>query len=150
MNLTPNFKLSEFTHSATANRIGNANKPEDHHLENLKHLAQNMELVREILGNKPINISSGYRNPVVNKAVGGVPTSGHALGLACDFSCRGFGDNFEVATAIADSDLNFDQLIYEVDQWGGTWVHISFDPRMRRQVLTEKKGERRTYRGLIR
>ena len=35
--------------------------------------------------------------------------------------------------AVAGSQLAFDQLIEE-----GTWVHISFDPRMRRQVLTKR------------
>lgn len=120
--------------------MGNANSPEPHHLENLKRLAQVMEQVRTLLGNNPILITSGYRNPVVNRAVGGVPTSDHANGLAVDFHCRGYGSDFEVANAIANSTLAFDQLIYEVGRGGGTWVHLGVGQRMRQQVFTEKKG----------
>ena len=139
MQLSPHFKLSEFTYSDTARSMGNANTPEPKHLENLKTLACQMELVRLVLGNKPINITSGYRNPAVNRAVGGVPNSDHANGLAVDFHCYGFGSDYDVANAIANSDLQFDQLIYEVSLHGGTWVHLGFGPRMRRDIFTEKK-----------
>ena len=148
MRLSQHFNLNEFTRSDAARRIGNENKPEPHHLDNLKVLAAKMERVRSILGGHPILISSGYRNPKVNAAVGGVPNSDHAQGLACDFSCPKFGNNFEVAKAIADSDLMFDQLIYEVGRNGGTWVHIGFGPRDRRMILTEKKGVG-VYQGLV-
>ncbi|MFI4966717.1 MAG: hypothetical protein ACHP9T_15280, partial [Caulobacterales bacterium] len=37
--------------------------------------------------------------------------------------------------ALAGSGIAFDQVIEE-----GTWTHISFDPRLRRQVLTRREG----------
>lgn len=43
-----------------------------------------MEVVRK-MGHGPITITSGYRSPAVNRLVGGVPDSDHALGHACDF-----------------------------------------------------------------
>lgn len=140
MRLSPHFVLREFTKSATADSMRNSNTPTPEHLENLKHLASQMEQVREILGGNPIIITSGYRNPEVNRAVGGVPNSSHAQGQAVDFHCYSFGSDYEVANAIAASNLQFDQLIYEVGRNGGTWVHLGFGPRMRRQVFTEKKG----------
>jgi putative chitinase len=78
-------------------------------------------------------VSSGYRGRALNRAVGGSRTSAHLSGHAVDFNCYGFGDPLAVCRAIAGSDLAFDQLIEE-----GSWVHISFDPRMRRQVLTHR------------
>lgn len=137
--LSPHFKLAEFIKSDTAKRMGNENLPTPEHLANLTFTAENMELVRSLLG-FPILISSGYRNPEVNRAVGGVPNSQHALGLAVDFSCPRFGSNFEVAKKISESNIQFDQLIYEVTNTG-TWIHISFskDRKPRRSVLTQDK-----------
>ena len=48
-----------------------------------------MEKIRSLLDNQPIVVHSGYRAPAVNRAVGGVATSAHCLGLACDFVCPG-------------------------------------------------------------
>jgi zinc D-Ala-D-Ala carboxypeptidase len=50
-----------------------------------------MEAVRALF-NRPIEITSAYRNPQVNAAVGGVPTSAHALGHAADFHVDGMTD----------------------------------------------------------
>lgn len=71
----------------------------------------------------------------MNRAVGGAKSSAHMAGLAVDFVCRRYGSPREICEAIAASDLVFDQLIEE-----GTWVHVSFDERRRRQVLTKAKG----------
>lgn len=132
--LSPNFKLSELTRSATATRLGISNTPSKEHLNNLYDLAVTLELVRVILGNNPILITSGYRSPELNKAVGGSATSDHANGLAADFSCPDFGTVEEVCKAIAESDLPFDQLIFE--QKTSHWVHLGIGTRMRRQVMS--------------
>jgi hypothetical protein len=92
-----------------------------------------MEAVRKLLGDRPISVSSGYRSPALNRAVAGSRRSAHLTGHAVDFNCYGFGDPLEVCRAIAESDLAFDQLIEE-----GTWIHVSFHPRLRRQVLTRR------------
>ena len=97
----------------------------------LRQTAARMEAVRVALGNRVISISSGYRSPQVNRAVGGARTSAHLSGQAVDFNCYGLGSPREVCRIIAGSDVAFDQLIEE-----GAWVHISFDPRLRRQILT--------------
>lgn len=134
MQLSEHFDLREFTRSDAAHKIGNANEPPAEHLENLRALARRMEEVRALFG-RPIMITSGYRNPAVNEAVGGVPNSDHALGWAADFQVPGLAD-LEVAKTVRDSGLNFDQLIFEA----GRTVHLSFHPRLRRQVLRQPGG----------
>lgn len=47
-------------------------------------LIELLEKLREITGGLPLYINSGYRCPVHNRAVGGVPNSQHALGTAAD------------------------------------------------------------------
>jgi putative chitinase len=134
MQLSTHFSLEEFTRSDTATKLKIANNPTPAHLENLKHLAERMEAVRALF-DKPIGISSGYRNPQLNAAVGGVPNSAHALGHAADFHVDGL-DDLAAAKQIRDSELKFDQLIYEK----GRCVHISFDPAMRQQVMRQPGG----------
>ena len=143
MLLTPHFSLEEFTHSTKAMSMGIENTPTPEHLKNLEHLAGRMEAVRALF-DKSIEITSGYRNPVVNAAVGGVPNSAHALGHAADFHVDGLGD-LAAAKVIRDSGLKFDQLIYELNRC----VHISFDPQMRQQVLRQAGGPGSTvFQGL--
>jgi len=134
MQLTPHFSLEEFTLSRTALALGIENEPTAEHLENLRKLAQRMEEVRALF-DKVIVITSGYRNPQLNAAVGGTPTSAHALGLAADFHVHGLED-LDAAKVIRDSGLKFDQLIYEKNRC----VHLSVDPRLRRQVLRQPGG----------
>jgi hypothetical protein len=135
VNLTPHFTLAELTRSDAADRLGLKNAPAGDHLQNLRTLALGLEWARAILGG-PLKITSGYRNPEVNQAVGGVANSDHALGFAADIIPSGKGV-LEAAKLLAASPLVFDQLIHES---GRGIIHLSFAPRMRRQVLTQKGG----------
>jgi len=130
--LTAHFALEELT--GTLHR-GIDNRPPSAVVATLRDTAARMEEVRSLLGDRVISVSSGYRCPALNRAVGGAKTSAHLTGHAVDFNCYGFGRPKAVCRAIAGSKLAFDQLIEE-----GTWIHISFDPRMRRQVLTKRPG----------
>lgn len=130
--LTAHFALEEL--ACTQHRdIDNTPPPEV--VGALRTTAARMEEIRRLLGNRVITVSSGYRCPTLNRAVGGAKTSAHLTGHAVDFNCYGYGTPRDVCTAIAESRVRFDQLIEE-----GTWIHISFDPRMRRQVLTKRQG----------
>ena len=130
MRLTEHFMLEELVRSEIAVRKGLDNTPTEDIIQNLNILAGALERVRDLLGG-PIFISSAYRSPKVNSAVGGSKTSAHLEGLAADFVCPSFGTPKEICIEIAASGLAFDQLIYE-----GSWVHLSVDPRYRQQVLT--------------
>lgn len=134
--LSSHFLLSEFTASDTAKRAGIANTPTPQHLANLTKTAAGMEKVRAILGGFAIFVTSAYRNPAVNKLVGGVSNSDHALGWAVDFKCPKHGTPFEVAHTLSRAGLKFDQLIHERKPNGQWWVHISFNPRARGELLT--------------
>lgn len=130
--LTAHFTLEEL---ATTQHRGLDNRPPPEVVATLRTTAGHMERVRRVLGDRVISVSSGYRCPKLNRAVGGARTSAHLTGHAVDFNCYGFGPPADVCRAIADSSLPFDQLIEE-----GAWVHLSYDPRMRRQVLTKRAG----------
>lgn len=130
MQLTEHFSLEELVHSSTAIRLGIDNTPPDEILPNLKVLAQGLERVRSVLGH-PIHIDSGYRCEILNAAVRGSKTSAHMQGWAADFICPAFGTPLEIVKVIVGSGIAFDQCIQE-----GTWVHLSFDPRMRKDVRT--------------
>ncbi len=139
MMLSPNFALSEFTESQTAARLGLDNDPPAELYETLKATARCMEDVRDLLGGKAVLVSSAYRSPEVNKAVGGSASSQHTKGEAVDFTCPKFGTPREIVAKIKDSPLLFDQLILEFDRW----VHISFSTRNRRQTLIiDRNGTR--------
>jgi len=81
--LSKNFSLTEF-----ASKDGAETPPEV--LENLRKLAQNLEVIRAHFGNKPIKINSGYRSPAHNKKVNGKSGSLHMTGKAADFVITGF------------------------------------------------------------
>lgn len=132
MKLTPNFTKEEFEFSQTATRKGIDNSIPAEILPHVTMAAAGMELIRALCGNRPIRVSSGYRCHALNRAVGGAPDSAHTQGWAVDFTVAGLATK-EVVRLIAASKLNYDQCIEE-----GSWVHISFDPRMRRRNLIAK------------
>lgn len=142
--LTKHFSWHEATYSATAAKLGISNEPTAEAAKGILKAAISMEELRTILGDNPILVSSWFRNPQVNAAVGGSPSSSHLSGLAVDFTCPKFGTVTEVCKAIEASDLEFDQLIWEY----GSWVHIGFGPAMRRQVLHIKDNSKGYQTGL--
>jgi len=131
MNLSKHFSLEELTFSQTATRKGIDNRPDNDELLNLRGLANFLEVIREKV-KKPIIITSGYRCPELNRAVGGSRSSAHMEGLAADIIAPSFGTPAELAELIAALDLEFDQVILEFDRW----VHVSVSDNPRHQILT--------------
>jgi hypothetical protein len=132
--LSPNFDLARLIASDTARERGIDNRPTPEHLPRLRLLAAALEDLQKLLG-APITLTSAYRSAALNAAVGGVPRSRHALGLAADFVCPEFGPPLRVAQAIAASSIVFDQIIHEF----GRWVHFGLalpGEAPRRQLLT--------------
>jgi len=125
------FSLEEFLVSDTARSLGVSNYPTWDIVDNLRRLGDTMERIRAGLGGHPITITSGYRSPPVNNAVGGATNSAHLSGLACDFVVPHFRGPPDVCAAIQPYlvVLEIDQLIDEGggDGWG--WVHLGLcDP----------------------
>lgn len=130
--LSPHFALDEMIVSQEGARRNIDNSPPADVLAALKRTAQGLEEVRVRLGGVPILVSSGYRSPALNKAIGGARNSQHMRGEAADFTAPRFGTPRAIVDALADSAVPFDQLIHEF----GRWVHISFvATNPRREVL---------------
>ena len=140
MRLSKNFVLSEITRSNTARRKGISNEPEKEHLASLQTIITELvQPMRDAIG--PIRISSGYRSPKLNKAIGGSSRSQHCKGQALDlqFWQDGKMNNKVIYDWVLDSGLDFDQMINEFDF---AWIHISFNSsKNRRQVLEAYKND---------
>src|SRR5258708_37876333 len=113
MTISEHFTLEELSFSEAAARFGLDNAPGRIVITNLGLVAAALEKIRTLLGDRPIAVHSGYRSVEVNRAVGGVLTSAHCHGLACDFVCPAFGTPLEEAPALLRSELEYDQLILE-------------------------------------
>jgi zinc D-Ala-D-Ala carboxypeptidase len=136
--LSPHFALDELTISQSATRLGLDNTPSTHPIDDVRRLCETLEQVRSVLG-KPLTVNSGYRSPAVNAHIGGKPTSQHCHGQAADIICPAYGSPFQVAKAIYDAGIEFDQLLIEF----GAWVHISIPPvgrGPRHEALTYRTG----------
>lgn len=126
-----NFKISELIYSETAVKNNINNMPDINSLDNLLNLIYYcLQPARELL-NAPMTITSGFRNPLVNRLVGGVNSSQHLYGQAADFIIKGMTPN-QIISIIKTSKIEFDQLINEYDKW----VHISYNKgKNRREIL---------------
>lgn len=138
MRLSENFSLSEYTKSQTASRKNIDNTLGDEHLESAKALFENVaQPIRDYFG--PTIITSGYRSPELNEAIGGSSRSQHSKGEAVDLEVPGVS-TAAVAEWISNN-LDYDQLILEGYESGITnsgWIHVSYksDGSNRNQNLT--------------
>ena len=141
MKLSKNFSRAEIEHSNTAKRLGISNEMSEKHLENMQRLIDNLiQPMRDAIG--PIRISSGYRSPKLNKAIGGSSRSQHSKGEALDlqFWEKGKMNNKVIYDWVLESGIEFDQMINEFDY---SWIHISLKSRENRgQVLEAYKDEK--------
>ena len=140
MRLSKNFTLPEIIHSNTAKRLGIQNAPNKEHLKNMQVLVRDLiQPIRDALG--PIRISSGYRNPELNRAIGGSSKSQHCKGEALDLQYWSKGEvcNKEIYDWVIKSGIEFDQMINEFDY---SWIHISLKSKgNRKQILEAYKDE---------
>lgn len=122
-NLTPHFKFSELAGTSHEKyRLLNLDEAQKQ-MGKMYMLAGFAERVREIIG-KPMIITSGYRCPELNKAIGGALTSQHIFCEAIDFVVKGLRVE-DIFNRIVTSDLKYNQIIIERNKSGSQWVHIS-------------------------
>ena len=146
MQLTEHFSLEELIASEVAARKDIDNTPTVEIIANLRILAFGLERVRAVL-DKPIHVTSGYRCPALNAAIGGATDSMHMQGLAADILCPRFGTPLDVCRAIAAAGIVTDQIIHEF----GRWTHIAFAPpgkQARNALLTIASASRGYQPGL--
>lgn len=137
MQLSPHFKLVEFTRSATAQARHIDNTPNEEQIKNLKLLCDNvLEPLREQFG--PIIIGSGFRCLALNTAVGGVKNSQHKTGEACDIHLPSIEVGKKYFEFLKTLPV-FDQLIWERDNPRSNhyWIHVSIkrSGKNRKQVI---------------
>lgn len=132
MKLSEHFTLEEMTASTTAEKRGIENVPDGKAKMALANLCQRiLEPVRLRFG-YPITVTSGYRCPELNRAVGGARNSQHMTGDAADIVCKSMPNValFRLMEEmVRNGQIEVGQLIWE----GGTagnpaWIHVS-NPR---------------------
>lgn len=159
MRLSKNFTLDELIRSNTALRLGIDNTPSKEHILKLRLLTtQFLQVLRDRIG--ALRVTSGYRSPELNKAIGGsykiddngkyIPKSQHCKAEAVDLQYfkRGKMDNLKIYNGIIDGALDFDQMILEfgtsTEEIDGNpaWIHISWKVTdNRREILVAYKDE---------
>ena len=148
MRLTNNFSLEEFERSDTAKRLGIDNHVPQFAIARLRTLCEKvLQPVRNHFG-IPIIITSGYRCPALNNAVGGAPSSQHMKGEAADFYINAPPLTLRDIYLWMVDNLSFDQLIWEVRPLrqaqgrptNSKWIHVSYknEKANRQQVFSCK------------
>ena len=131
------FTINELTRSSKANALGIDNTPTEQAVESLNLLINNvLDPLREAWG-APIQVTSGYRCPELNRAVGGSNTSQHVLGEAVDIKAvpGTKSNNEKLYKLIRELNLPVDQCINEYNY---SWIHVSYGPRHRRMYFAIK------------
>lgn len=139
--ISKNFSYHEFEASTKAKekRINNTITSFDVR-DALKSLVINLLQPLRDWANAAVNVSSGYRCPELNEAVGGSSTSQHPKGEAADVWCP-VKTPYQLACAVIELGLKFDQMIL----YPG-FLHLSYKKsgKQRMQILYNKsyKGKR--------
>lgn len=128
------FTLSELKKSATADKLGINNSIPLSIIPNIEVLInQVLDPIREYM-NEPIYVNSGYRCPLLNKAVGGVAGSQHVLGQAADITTKSRENNLIMERYIEEN-IVFDQMIIYKN-----FIHISYRTTgNRKQIIYKAK-----------
>lgn len=163
--LTPHFTLGEMTASKSHPEIYNV--PPLDKVDNLRHLCEWLEDLRHLYNVRyashpdpavpplclergsggeavPILINSGYRSPMLNRAVGGATRSNHLEGCAADLRCLGPEQALRYAVILMDemdeARRPFDEIIVE-RKYNNYWLHFAVRPsnNRRRVLLLEKR-----------
>ena len=125
-NITNHFTFEEMYASPTAKAQGIDNRPNTQQTINLVYLCANVLEPLRVAMKEPIKIGSGFRCQKLNKAVGGVTNSQHMKGQAADLCIDGDYQKGRKWFNYIKDHLPFDQLIWEHNDKGSYWVHVSF------------------------
>lgn len=133
------FSLKELIASTEAYKRKIDNTPGEEEKEHLEELMEFLDGIRSAWGSAII-VTSGYRCPELNEAIGGVKKSAHQTGYAVD--CVPANNKkkefFEFCKEYLKS-RDFDELLFEKNNSGSIWIHIalkSIDGKQRRKIRT--------------
>lgn len=125
--ISEHITYAEAIHSNTAKRMGIENIPNEEQIANMFTIAEMIfQPLRSFVGG-PIKITSFFRSPKLNQAIGGSKSSQHCKGQAMDLDdVYGHKTNAEMFMYIREN-LDFDQLIWEFgDEENPNWIHVSY------------------------
>lgn len=140
------FTIDEMCVSASHPKLVEVPQEDTQIYKNLQYIIERLDTIREKWGG-PIIVTSGYRSEKLNKAVAGSKTSAHRIGMAADIHPK-TGNILDLAELIANSGLEFDQLILEkvtVKNRKITdcdWIHIGFARVNPRKQILAYTGEK--------
>ena len=124
--MTTHFSFEELTDSENHPELVPQNRVDaQSFMKQLKYTACTLEEIRAILG-VPMKVTSGFRNNLLNKAVGSSsPTSGHTKGLCADFKPIGLeiSHAFDMIQANKSKCPSLKKCIYESVR-GSKWLHV--------------------------
>ena len=151
------FTLSELTKSATARRLGIDNEADVDVRANITALVDNVLDPLRTKWGMPIIVTSGYRCPKLNAAVGGAANSQHTKGMAADIRTVSDtpADNMRLLRCLLNSGIVFDQVICEYPDAQGRpdWIHVSFKRlggnRKNRLTAVRKNGRTVYASGIV-
>jgi hypothetical protein len=127
MQLSENFSFEELTTTGHDNMIEQNRVSAQKFMKQLKYTAGALEECRKVLG-VGLQITSGYRMPTLNKAVGGSATSKHTQGLCADFKPVGMmtvKEAFDKLLKDKDKLFSVRKVIIEGGgKNGATWIHM--------------------------
>jgi len=150
--ITKHFSVDEFV--MTSHRDIDNSLPQSLY-SNALETCEMLERIRAFLSQRagrdiPINLTSGYRCPQLNRAVGSSDSSDHIRAWAGDWTARQFGSPYQVCQALAPKvdELGIGQLIHEF----GSWIHVGV-PKPSKQVnriitIDRYEGKVRTRVGI--
>lgn len=117
------FTVAELCKSDTAKAFKIDNTPDKKVTANLERMIKFLNPLREAWGSA-IRITSGYRCPKLNRAVGGSTTSAHLTGNAVDMQpVNGKMKEFKRFVSEWIQDQKWDQLLKEKSAFS-EWVHL--------------------------
>ena len=133
------FTIEELCQSETAEKYKIDNTPTEEIKKNLETLVDCLlDPLREAWGS-PIIINSGYRCPILNKAVGGSKTSSHMSGWGVDMRPKnGKMEEFKKFVVQFIKIRFWDQCILE-KSGDVEWVHLSLyhnSGKQRKQIFS--------------
>ena len=151
MKLSKNLTLKECLRSKTAKRLGIDNTPEDETvIKILEKVARFIfQPLRDAFG-CPIYVSSGYRCPDLNRAIGGSKRSQHMEGRALDLDADVYQNctNAQIFNWIKNN-LDFDQIVWEFGtEDNPDWVHVSYvseDDNRNRCLVAKRDSKGKVY-----
>lgn len=149
--LTEHFSLYDLTQTSWPQFQEKNRDVNELQIAKLTQVAKLLEHVTFVLS-APLKVTSGYRCPDLNKAIGSTERSQHLLCEAADFVPQGMdlGEAFRMLWAdIKDKKTNAGQLIYETAPRPGgftSWIHISLGTPYRdearcKQILRMENGK---------